>query len=153
MIIRSFKDEDFEPVLEVLTEVFDHPSGKHIGHIQRTLSELKCAQERHTFVCEIDFEIVGFAMLRWSNACGVIDMIVIRPANQGQNLGYQLLTAACRFFQENTESKTVVLGMNEKNTASIRLCEKFGFVHAGRLPTPRGGDGLRMTLDLGNWTA
>jgi len=89
-----------------------------------------------TLVTRNDDVVTGWASLspynpRFGYRFTAEDSVYIAPESQGQGLGTLLLNELIAIAREK-EFHMLLASMDSENAGSIRLHEKFGFVHAGR---------------------
>jgi ribosomal-protein-alanine N-acetyltransferase len=98
-------------------------------------------------------DYAGFALLRVANDQAHIVSFAVHPEARGQGIGKALL-AALLAEAARRKAKTVVLRVNERNEAAVRLYERNGFSrvarHAAHYSNPDGvrSDAIEMRRDL-----
>lgn len=78
-------------------------------------------------------EITGFNALLFRDDTLVVDLIAVAPDHQGQGHGSRLVTAAIAYGAGRF--KTLQVGTQAANPASIRLYQKHGLLEIGRADT------------------
>lgn len=124
LVISKMTLSDLNEISEILTTDFDDFWNANILE-----TELKNSFSRY-IVAKIDDEIVGFA--------GVIDTIdqfeitniVVKKSFRKQGIGNKLLEVLINMANNNNK-KEIILEVNNKNLAAIKLYEKNGFKNIG----------------------
>lgn len=84
------------------------------------------------FLAERDGRLVGFhwTKIHGAERAGEVYVVGVDPAGQGGGLGRALTLTGLHYLRERG-LPTVILYVDESNTAAIRLYESLGFSHAG----------------------
>lgn len=123
-IVEDMTLSDFSEISNILTTEFDDFWNSNILE-----TELKNPFSKY-MVAKIDNEIVGFA--------GVIDTvdqleitnIVVRKSYRKHGIGNKLLEVLINMAMESNKNE-IILEVNNKNLAAIKLYEKNGFKNIG----------------------
>lgn len=124
LIINEMTLSDFREISNILTAEFDDFWNSNILE-----TELKNPFSKY-IVAKIDAEIVGFA--------GVIDTvdqleitnIVVKKSFRKQGIGNKLLEVLINMAKKSYKNE-IILEVNNKNLAAIKLYEKNGFKNIG----------------------
>lgn len=124
IIIEDMTLSDFSDISNILTIEFDDFWNSNILE-----TELKNPFSKY-FVAKIDTEIVGFA-----GAIDTVDQleitnIVVKKSFRKQGIGNKLLEVLINMAKESNKNE-IVLEVNNKNLAAIKLYEKNGFKNIG----------------------
>ena len=141
--IEKMTLSDLDKISGILTTDFDDFWNKNI-----LKTELENSFSKY-IVAKIDTEIVGFA--------GVIDTIdqleitniVVRKSYREQGIGNKLLGELINIAKKNNKNE-MILEVNNKNFAAIKLYEKNGFKNIGirKKYYHNIDDAIIMSLDL-----
>lgn len=124
IVIEDMTLSDLKEISDVLTTEFDDFWNKNILE-----TELKNPFSKY-IVAKFENEIIGFA--------GVIDTIdqleitniVVKKSFRGKGIGNKLLVELIK-LAKNRNKNEIILEVNNKNLAAIKLYEKNGFKNIG----------------------
>ncbi|MFI9150170.1 GNAT family N-acetyltransferase [Streptomyces sp. NPDC053367] len=140
--VRRAQPGDVEAVREIRNHAIAHSTALWTDTLQSPAEAetwLAAHLERGSaFVAEADGEVVGFAVYgQWREKEGyrhtVEDSVYVREGRHGLGIGSALLGALITAARE-AGHHVMIAGIEAENTASVRLHERFGFLHAGTIP-------------------
>ena len=116
-MIRLMQHSDVQAVTQIEKSVQTHP---------RTHQQfVDAAAQYQSTVLEKNGSVVGFCILQPVLDEANLLLMAVDPSQQGQGLGYELLTASLDLLQNNPVQ--IFLEVRESNTAAIKLYEKADF--------------------------
>lgn len=87
-----------------------------------------------TIVCRASGEIIGRAGLSWREGAEMPELgFLIGCAWQRQGYAYEVCRAILEYAQRELEFFSIQALVKKENRASVKLCEKLGFRHAGEV--------------------
>ena len=116
-MIRLMQHSDVQAVTQIEKSVQTHPW----THQQF----LDAAAQYQSTVLEKNGSVVGFCILQPVLDEANLLLMAVDPNQQGQGLGYELLTASLDLLKNNPIQ--IFLEVRESNTAAIKLYEKADF--------------------------
>jgi ribosomal-protein-alanine N-acetyltransferase len=116
-MIRFMQAADVAVVTQIENKVQTHP------WTQKQF--LEAVNQYQSTVIEKQGQVVGFCILQPVLDEANLLLMAVDPSQQGQGLGYQLLTQSLELL-ENTPVQ-IFLEVRESNTAAIKLYEKADF--------------------------
>jgi ribosomal-protein-alanine N-acetyltransferase len=130
MNYRLYKPEDFEAVYGIEELCFQPP----MTFGRRYMRWLVQAQNAATWVAEDDGNLVGFAIVEWTQAIhevsAYIQTIEVLPQMRGQGVARELL----KYMEGSAQvvgASAIWLHVDVENWAAIRLYETNAFERAG----------------------
>ena len=139
MKIRAYEEKDLPAMTAIWNEVvaarnaFPQTEPLTIEDARRFFAE-----QTHTAVAEIDCKVVGLYMLHPNNSgrCGHIAnaSYAVKSDCRGHHVG-EALVRDCLVSARNSGFRLLQFNaVVASNTAAIRLYEKLGFQHLGKVP-------------------
>ena len=116
-MIRLMQHSDVQAVTQIEKSVQTHPWTKQ--------QFVEAAAQYQSTVLEKNGSVVGFCILQPVLDEANLLLMAVDPNQQGQGLGYELLTASLDLLQNNPVQ--IFLEVRESNTAAIKLYEKADF--------------------------
>lgn len=158
MIIRAAKKTDMERILDIYNYEVLH-STSTFALRPRNLAQRMEWFERHTgshplIVAEVNEKAVGYACLSSYRELeaydGTVELSVyVSHHYRGYGIGKALMEELLRMAREDENIHTVVSVITGGNEISIRMHEKFGFVHCGTIR--EAGKKFGRWLDIDNY--
>jgi phosphinothricin acetyltransferase len=143
VVVRSSRDTDVEAIQAIYAYHVLNGFGTFEevppdrDEIARRRAEY-VARDLPYLVAEVDGQVVGYAYVapfrpRSAYRHTVENSVYVDPAAMRRGVGFQLLGALIdRCIEKGYRQMVAVIG-DSQNTASIRLHEAVGFMHAGKL--------------------
>ena len=116
-MIRLMQHSDVQAVTQIEKSVQTHPWTQQ--------QFVDAAAQYQSTVIEKNGSVVGFCILQPVLDEANLLLMAVDPSQQGQGLGYELLTASLDLLQNNPVQ--IFLEVRESNTAAIKLYEKADF--------------------------
>ena len=116
-MIRLMQHSDVQAVTQIEKSVQTHPWTQQ--------QFVDAAAQYQSTVLEKNGSVVGFCILQPVLDEANLLLMAVDPNQQGQGLGYELLTASLDLLQNNPVQ--IFLEVRESNTAAIKLYEKADF--------------------------
>ena len=116
-MIRLMQHSDVQAVTQIEKSVQTHPWTKQ--------QFVEAAAQYQSTVLEKNGSVVGFCILQPVLDEANLLLMAVDPNQQGQGLGYELLTASLDLLKNNPIQ--IFLEVRESNTAAIKLYEKADF--------------------------
>lgn len=116
-MIRLMQHSDVQAVTQIEKSVQTHPWTQQ--------QFVDAAAQYQSTVIEKNGSVVGFCILQPVLDEANLLLMAVDPNQQGQGLGYELLTASLDLLQNNPVQ--IFLEVRESNTAAIKLYEKADF--------------------------
>lgn len=116
-MIRFMQATDVASVTQIEKKVQSHPWTEK--------QFLEAVEQYQSTVIEKNGSVVGFCILQPVLDEANLLLMAVDPNQQGQGLGYELLTASLDLLQNNPVQ--IFLEVRESNTAAIKLYEKADF--------------------------
>lgn len=141
-MIRLATTQDLPAILDIYNDAIINTTSVYT-YIPQTLTEraqwfnVKQKANEPVFVYIEHEEVVGFATYgsfrNWPAYLYTIEhSIYVHPHGRGQGVATQLLQHLIQYAKAKNY-RTIVAGIDADNEASIKLHEKFKFIHAGTL--------------------
>ncbi|WP_407412596.1 ribosomal protein S18-alanine N-acetyltransferase [Acinetobacter sp.] len=116
-MIRLMQHSDVQAVTQIEKSVQTHPWTQQ--------QFVDAAAQYQSTVIEKNGSVVGFCILQPVLDEANLLLMAVDPNQQGQGLGYELLTASLDLLKNNPIQ--IFLEVRESNTAAIKLYEKADF--------------------------
>ena len=116
-MIRFMQATDVASVTQIEKKVQSHPWTEK--------QFLEAVEQYQSTVIEKNGSVVGFCILQPVLDEANLLLMAVDPNQQGQGLGYELLTASLDLLKNNPIQ--IFLEVRESNTAAIKLYEKADF--------------------------
>ena len=116
-MIRLMQHSDVQAVTQIEKSVQTHPWTQQ--------QFVDAAAQYQSTVLEKNGSVVGFCILQPVLDEANLLLMAVDPNQQGQGLGYELLTASLDLLKNNPIQ--IFLEVRESNTAAIKLYEKADF--------------------------
>lgn len=125
MNIRLMAEEDVDSVFNIETQIFSKPWTK-----QDFINAMSDRHNIYVVAEDENKEIVGYCGIWGVLDEGQITNVAVRPEDQGQGIGFAMLTELLR-IGKNEGLQQYTLEVRKSNLKAIKLYERLGFVEEG----------------------
>lgn len=134
-VLRPHEEQDIEPAIGLISEVYREVLGRDIGkfirsEVERILESFDARADLF-LIAEHDGELVGSLVIEHNNPeedCCNMQFLVVRPDHRGHGHGRELVTRGLEFAKQ-AGYKSIELNATRDFDFALRMYERMGFTH------------------------